>query len=165
MYIGRVFIGGVMQGSIREMAIHGQGYRERIAALVRRHYPGVEVIDPFQLHPNSVEYGRERAVETFLAMLDAAATADALIAYLPEASLGTAAEIWRAYAAGVPVYVLSPMVHNWMLWATATRVFPDWDACAAIRIISAPTSRRRSMSWRCRTGVHSGGRSRARRRC
>jgi hypothetical protein len=54
-----------------------------------------------------------------------------LIAYLPEASLGTAAEIWRAYAAGKPVYVLSPMVHNWMLWATATRILEDWEAFEA----------------------------------
>jgi hypothetical protein len=128
MYQGCVFIGGIMQGSISEMAIHGQDYRTRIAGLLRRHYPGVEILDPFDLHPNSVEYDQGRAVETFLAMLDRAAAADVLIAYLPEASLGTAAEIWRAYAAGKPVYVLSPMVHNWMLWATATRILPDWDA-------------------------------------
>jgi hypothetical protein len=131
MYSGRVFIGGVMQGSIREMAIHGQGYREQIAALVRRHYPGVEILDPFQLHPNSVTYSRQEAVATFLAMLDEAAAADVLIAYLPEASLGTAAEVWRAYTAGTPVYVLSPLIHNWMLWATATRILPDWDAFEA----------------------------------
>lgn len=128
MYHGRVFIGGIMQGSMHEMAIHGQDYRSRIADLVRRTYPGVEIVDPFQLHPESVEYDRETAIETFMAMLDQAAAADVLIAYLPEASLGTAAEIWRAYAAGKPVYVLSPMVHNWMLWATATRILADWDA-------------------------------------
>ena len=128
MYKGRVFVGGIMQGSIQEMAIHGQDYRTRIADLVRRHYPGVEILDPFALHPDSVEYNREKAIETFMAMLDQAAAADVLIAYLPEASLGTAAEIWRTYAAGKPVYVLSPMVHNWMLWATATRIFEDWEA-------------------------------------
>lgn len=131
MYQGRVFIGGIMQGSIPEMAIHGQGYRTRIAELVRAHCPGVEIIDPFALHPQSVEYDRQAAVETFLAMLDQAAAADVLIAYLPEASLGTAAEIWRAYAAGKPVYVLSPMVQNWMLWATATRILPDWASFEA----------------------------------
>jgi hypothetical protein len=131
MYQGRVFIGGIMQGSIQEMAIHGQNYRARIADLVRERYPGVEIVDPFELHPNSVTYDRQTAIETFLAMLDEAAGADVLIAYLPQASLGTAAEIWRAYAAGVPVYVLSPMVHNWMLWATATRILDDWEAFEA----------------------------------
>jgi len=128
MYHGRVFIGGIMQGSIPEMAIHGQDYRARIAGLVRRHYPGVEIVDPFLLHPNSVRYDRAQAIETFMAMLDEAAAADVLIAFLPEASLGTAAEIWRAYSAGKPVYVLSPMVHNWMLWATATRILEDWES-------------------------------------
>jgi len=136
MYRGRIFIGGIMQGPIISTpgggpAIHGQHYRARIASLVRQHYPGVEILDPFELHPNSVEYDREQAIETFLAMLEEAAAADVLIAYLPEASLGTAAEVWCAYTAGKPVYVLSPMVHNWMLWATATRILEDWDAFEA----------------------------------
>jgi hypothetical protein len=58
MYQGRVFIGGIMQGSIHKMAIHGQHYRARIADLVRQHYPGVEIVDPFELHPTSVDYDR-----------------------------------------------------------------------------------------------------------
>jgi hypothetical protein len=125
---GRVFIGGIMQGSIREMAIHDQDYRDVIAGIVRRYHPGVAIVDPRALHPDSVHYGREEAIQTFLAMLDRAATADVLIAYLPEASLGTALEIWRAYEAGRPVFVISPMTSNWMLWATATRILPDLAA-------------------------------------
>ena len=35
MYRGRIFVGGIMQGSIQQMAIHGQNYRARIADLVR----------------------------------------------------------------------------------------------------------------------------------
>jgi len=126
-----VFIGGIMQGSIREMGIHEQDYRDVIAGIVRRYHPGVEVVDPRALHPDSVHYGREKAIETFLAMLDRAAAADVLIAYLPEASLGTACEVWRAYEAGKPVWVISPMASNWMLWATATRILPDLAAFEA----------------------------------
>ncbi|MBN1642549.1 MAG: nucleoside 2-deoxyribosyltransferase [Anaerolineae bacterium] len=126
-----VFVGGIMQGSIQEMAVHDQTYRARIAAVVRRHHPEVEVVDPAQLHPDSVSYHREQAVQTFLDSLDRAAASDALIAYLPEASMGTALEIWRAYAAGKPVFVISPMSQNWMLWATATRIFADLDAFSA----------------------------------
>ena len=120
-----------MQGSIREMAIHGQDYRDEIAALVRRYHPEVEIVDPLKLHPDSVSYGRDEAVATFLAMLDEAAAADVLVAYLPEASLGTAIEVWRAYRAGKPVYVISPMANNWMLWATSTHIFADLDAFEA----------------------------------
>ena len=127
----RLFIGGIMQGSIRQMAVHDQDYRERIAAIVHRTHPGVEIVDPAKLHPNSVAYPRTQAVETFLDSLDRAAAADVLIAYLPEASMGTALEIWHAYTAGRPVFVISPMANNWMLWATATRILADLDAFAA----------------------------------
>jgi hypothetical protein len=128
---GSVFIGGIMQGSIREMAVHDQDYRDQIADIVRRYHPRVAITDPRALHPDSVQYGREQAIDTFLAMLDEAAAADVLIAYLPEASLGTALEIWRAYQAGRPVLVISPMVNNWMLWATATHILPDLPAFEA----------------------------------
>ena len=127
----RLFIGGIMQGSKQEMAVHDQCYRDEIAAIVHRHHPEIEIVDPAKLHPNSVSYGREQAVETFLDSLDRAADTDALIAYLPEASMGTALEIWRACAAGKPVFVISPLVNNWMLWATATRIFADMAAFSA----------------------------------
>ena len=126
-----VFVGGIMQGSKQEMAVHDQTYRAQIAAVVRRHHPEVEIVDPAQLYPDSVNYDRERAVATFLTSLDRAAASDALVAYLPEASMGTALEIWRAYDAGKPVFVISPMAQNWMLWATATHIFADLDAFSA----------------------------------
>jgi nucleoside 2-deoxyribosyltransferase len=127
----RLFIGGIMQGSKQEMAVHDQNYRDQIAAIVHRHHPAVEIVDPAKLHPNSVEYAREEAIETFLDSLDRAASADVLVAYLPAASMGTALEVWRAYEAGKPVFVISPMVNNWMLWATATHIFPDLGAFSA----------------------------------
>lgn len=119
-----------MQGSRREMAVCSQDYRTEIAAIVSRHHPDVEIVDPFRLHPNSVTYEQDQAVETFLALLDRAAEADILVAFLPEASLGTAIEIWRAYEAGKPAIVISPMAHNWMLWATTTCILPDLQAFA-----------------------------------
>jgi DNA-binding transcriptional LysR family regulator len=125
-----LFIGGIIQGSKREMAVHDQGYREEIATIVRHRHPEVEIVDPVQLHPNSVGYDRPQAVRTFLELLDQAAEADLLVAYLPEASLGTALEIWRAYEADKPVFVISPMANNWMLWATARHIFPDIAAFA-----------------------------------
>jgi hypothetical protein len=82
-----------------------------------------------------VSYSRPKAVETFLALLHEAAHADILVAYLPEASMGTALEVWRAYEAGSPVFVISPMASNWMLWATATRIFSTIDEFA--RLVAA----------------------------
>jgi len=120
-----------MQGSKQEMVVHDQTYRDQIAAIVRRHHPDVEIVDPAKLHPDSTTYTRQRAVETFRDSLERAAAADALIAYLPEASMGTALEIWHAHEAGKPVFVISPLLSNWMLWATATRIFPAIDAFSA----------------------------------
>ncbi len=127
----RLFIGGIMQGSSRAMAVCDQGYRERIAETVRRHHPQVEIVDPFQIHPDGVTYDRERAVQTFLSLLDVAAGADVLVAYLPHASLGTAMEIWRACQAGKPVIAISPMEQNWALWATTQHIVPDLEAFEA----------------------------------
>lgn len=126
----RLFIGGIMQGSSREMAMCSQDYRTEIAGIIRQCHPDIEIVDPFQLHPDSVTYERKQAVETFLAMLDRAAQADILVAYLPQASLGTAVEIWQACRAGKPTIVISPMSNNWMLWATATHLVPDIPAFA-----------------------------------
>ena len=124
----KLFIGGIMQGSSPEMAVCNQDYRTEIADIVRRQHPEVEIVDPFKLHPNSVTYGRERAVATFLTLLDVAAEADILVAYLPRASLGTALEVWRAFDAGKPVIAISPMDRNWTLWATTNHILPDIGA-------------------------------------
>lgn len=127
----RLFIGGVMQGSSRAMEVCDQGYRDQIAEIVCRHHPDTEIVDPFQVHPDGVTYDRERAVRTFLGLLDVAAGADVLIAYLPYASLGTAMEIWRACEAGKPVIAISPMNQNWALWATTQHIVPDLEAFEA----------------------------------
>ncbi|MBN1935581.1 MAG: hypothetical protein JW934_13015 [Anaerolineae bacterium] len=124
----RLFIGGIMQGSSQAMEVCDQSYRDQIAKIVHCHHPDVEIVDPFQIHPDGVTYDRERAVQTFLRLLDTAAEADVLIAYLPHASLGTALEIWRAYEAGKPVIAISPMDQNWALWATTHRIVPSLAA-------------------------------------
>ncbi len=38
---------------------------------------------------------------------------DVLLAYLPEASMGTAIEMWEAYQHGAVVISISPLKHNW----------------------------------------------------
>ena len=126
----QVFIAGVMQGSRQGVAIAPQDYRERIAALLKAHVPGVEIWDPNRLHPDGVSYGREKAKQTLVEMAELAARADCLVAYVPEASMGTAIEMWQAYRAGVPVYTISPLTENWVIFSLSTKVFPDLDAFA-----------------------------------
>lgn len=62
----RIFIAGIMQGSRTDSGIDAQDYRREIAQMVRRHVPGVEVLDPFELHPQGLSYGPEQAKQTLL---------------------------------------------------------------------------------------------------
>ena len=121
----RVFIGGVMQASNHDKGIVDQSYRQEIATALQARWPDVEVVDPFVLHPNSVEYDDVAAKETLFALAELAARSDLVIAYVPTASMGTALEMYRAYQRGVPVLTISPLRENWVIRALSTRVFPD----------------------------------------
>lgn len=123
-----IFIGGIMQGSRRDRSIDDQDYRRRITELIREVCPGVEVMDPNELHPNGVDYDDARAKETLLSLFDLAGQADVLIAFAPQASMGTAIEMWQAYQAGAPVVTVSPMESNWVIRHLSSVVLPDLDA-------------------------------------
>jgi len=121
----RIFIGGVMQASITGKGIVSQDYRRQIAEAFLVRWPDVEIIDPFEQHPTSVEYDDARAKETLFASLAHAATSDLLIAYVPTASMGTALEMFVAQQRGVPVVTISSLAENWVVRALSRRVFPD----------------------------------------
>ncbi len=121
----RVFIAGIMQGSRNDAEIEGQDYRREIVESLWRHVPGVKVLDPFALHPDSVTYSSERARQTLLEMAALAGQVDVLVAYAPSASMGTAIEMWHAYQSGARVYTISPMADNWVVLSLSERVFPD----------------------------------------
>lgn len=125
----RFFIAGIMQGSLAEAAIHDQSYRVVIGAAIKARFVEAEVIDPMELHPDGgLNYGPEEAKRTLLEMADEAARADVLIAYLPEASMGTAVEMWEAHRAGKPILTISPLAENWVIRFLSTRVFPSLEA-------------------------------------
>ena len=127
----RVFIAGIMQGSRSDGGIDAQDYRREIARIVRRHVSGVEVLDPLELHPDSVGYSPEQAKQTLLELIELAGRADVLVAYVPSASMGTAIEMWNAYQRGVRIYTISPLAGNWVVRSLSERVFPDIGAFAA----------------------------------
>ncbi len=127
----KIFLSGIIQGSNLGRELNDQGYRHAIKAILWAHCPKVEVVCPMDLHPNSVDYAPDLGKETFLALVQEAKAADALIAYLPSASMGTAIEIWEAYRAGVPIYTITPMTTNWVINFFSTRVFetlPEFES-------------------------------------
>ena len=123
----KIFIAGIMQGSRAGKGIQEQDYRDQIRQAVRILHPSVEITDPFQLFPDSVDYDDEKAKEVLFSMAKKASGADLVIAYLPNASLGTALEMIRAYDSGKPIFTISPMAKNWFIISLSTRIFPTLE--------------------------------------
>ena len=111
----RFFLAGIMQGSHLAATIHNQDYRQHIKQLLAAHFPGVEVYDPLADHANSLSYDDERARTVFLHHIGLCTQVDVVLAFVPEASMGTAVEIWEAFRHGRIVVVVSPLKHNWAL--------------------------------------------------
>ena len=123
----RFFIAGIMQGSRRDNGVDDQGYRQRITEAIQRHMPAADILDPWALHPDSPTYDYERGKQVYLSLNEQAAQADVLVAYVPEASMGTAIEIWQAYQAGACVLTISPLSENWVVKFLSHRVFATLD--------------------------------------
>ncbi len=123
--VWRVFIAGIMQGSRRANDMTAQDYRHEIGAWLTTHMQGGEVVDPFELHPDSVGYSDEDARRTLIDLARLAGQTDAVVAFVPEASMGTALEMWEAYHQGRLVITISPLVHNWVVKSLSTRVLTD----------------------------------------
>jgi hypothetical protein len=121
----RVFIAGVMQASSLGKGMVDQRYRALIRDLLLSRWPDLDVVDPLEMHPNSVEYEESSARQTLFHMIELASASDLIIAYVPVASMGTALEMYAAYLGKVPVLTISPMADNWVVRALSTRVFSD----------------------------------------
>jgi hypothetical protein len=124
----RFFIAGIMQGSRQDDDICDQDYRTPIRDIISLQYPEAEVVCPMELYPDSVGYAYEEGKATFLDLAHRAGEADVLVAYLPEASMGTAIEMWQAHGAGAHILTISPMSDNWVIKFLSDRVFSTMEA-------------------------------------
>ena len=109
----RFFLAGIMQGSHRQAVMHDQDYRGRISRLIEEHVPHAEVYDPLRDHGDSLNYVEENGREVFYRHNVMCREIDVLIAYVPEASMGTAIEMWEAFRHGRIVAAVSPLAENW----------------------------------------------------
>jgi len=125
------FLAGIIQGSMSELTMHAQDYRTRLKEILLGHVPDAEVYCPVEHHPNSLDYDDARAREVFLGHVERGASSDVLVAFVPEASMGTAVEMWEAYKRGGIVLTVTPMAANWTVKFLSTRVFADLAAFEA----------------------------------
>ncbi len=121
----RFFLAGIMQGSHVEAVLHDQDYRPRIKALIAEHFPQAEVYDPRAEHTGSIGYGKERGRQVFFHHNLMCREVDVLLAFVPEASMGTAIEMWEAHQHGAAVITVSPLVHNWAVRFLSHAIYED----------------------------------------
>jgi hypothetical protein len=121
----RVFLAGIMQGSQVGKALHDQGYRGHLKRLLSGHFPEVEVYDPLENHGNSLAYDRRTGREVFFEHNLMCREIDVLLAFVPEASMGTAIEMWEAHQHGAAVVTISPLRHNWAVKHLSHALYAD----------------------------------------
>jgi hypothetical protein len=127
----RIFLAGIMQGSHLASVIHNQDYRTRMKAMLVEHIPGAEVYDPLADHTNSLEYDDHQGREVFFHHNQMSAEVDVLVAFVPEASMGTAIEMWQAYRSGRVVVTISPLVLNWTVRFLSHEIYASFEDFAA----------------------------------
>ena len=124
----RVFLAGIMQGSHAGPFLHEQDYRPRLLQLLTAHLPGAQVYDPLAEHGDSLNYDEQQGREVFFRHAAMCREVDLLLAFVPQASMGTAIEMWEAHAAGRTVVAISPLAHNWAVRFLSDAVYPDLES-------------------------------------
>jgi len=120
----RIFLAGIIQGSLPD-SIHDQDYRKRLRSIVELALPDALVYCPIDHHPDSLHYTFDEGRRCFLDHIEMAASANLLIAYVPQASMGTAVEMWECFRRGVPIVTISPMSENWTIKFLSAEILKD----------------------------------------
>jgi hypothetical protein len=121
----RIFLAGIMQGSHRTAVLHDQHYRGRLKEKLQAALPQAEIYDPLADHPKSLEYGAEKGRDVFFFHNQLCREVDMVLAFVPEASMGTAIEMWEAHTHGRMVVTISPLAHNWAVRFLSDVVYHD----------------------------------------
>jgi hypothetical protein len=125
----RFFLAGIMQGSHLGAVLHNQGYRARLKQLLLEHFDDCEVYDPLADHGQSLGYDDATGRSVFYRHNRMCREVDVVVAVVPEASMGTAIEMWEAHEHGRGIVLtISPLVHNWAIKFCSHAVFPDIEA-------------------------------------
>ncbi len=121
----RFFLAGIMQGSHTGALLHDQEYRARIKQSIKAHFPQADVYDPRAEHSESLGYDDATGRSVFFRHNQMCREIDVLLAFVPEASMGTAIEMWEAYQHGAVVITISPLRHNWAVKFLSHALYAD----------------------------------------
>ena len=99
----------------------------RLKRLLKEHFPGADVYDPLADHQDSLDYDEERGRAVFYRHNRLCREVDVVVAFVPEASMGTAIEMWEAHEHGRGIVItISPLLHNWAVRFCSHVVFADF---------------------------------------
>ncbi len=119
------YLAGVMQGSNMDSSHVPQDYRQTIKNIILIEYPDAEIFCPMEMFPNAPLLNDEVAKSIIFKGVEIASEVEAVIAFLPEASMGTAVELWEAHNNSRVNIVISPMKYNLLLRTVADVIIPD----------------------------------------
>ncbi len=123
----RFFLAGIIQGSKQDLSVYQQSYRDPLKDILLKAFPDVTILCPVSDHPDSINYSDEEASKVFHYHLNEVKKSDCLIVFLPEASMGSAIEMWIAYQKRIPIITISPMITNWVIRLLTTKNVVNLD--------------------------------------
>ena len=95
--------------------MHDQNYRFRLQDAIPNYLPEYDIYDPLEFHAESIGYEPQKGRNVFLHHNKMCGEIDLLIAFVPEASMGTSIEMWEAWRHDKLVISISPLKHNWVV--------------------------------------------------
>lgn len=116
-----------------------QDYRGRITKLIKRLDASAEIVDPMltvveratsqglTIHQLLASVDDAPIRDAFGEVVNLAAECDVVISNLPEASMGSAVELWEAKRRGRTVLTVSPMAGNWLIRSVTDHNFADLE--------------------------------------
>ena len=120
----RIFLAGIMQGSHAGRLVHDQDYRRHIKAAAGGTFPGRRSLRPPGRPHKSLDYDETTGRRVFFHHNRMCREVDVLLAFVPEASMGTAIEMWEAHQHGAAVVTISPLKHNWAVKFLSHEMYP-----------------------------------------
>lgn len=124
----KFFLAGIMQGSKLGKGLHSQDYRTFLKQLLEANLDGAEVYDPFAEHHDSITYTDDVGKPVFLRHNYMCREMDVIVAFVPEASMGTAIEMWEGWQHGAVVIAVSPLTTNWAVRFLSHYIYPSLEA-------------------------------------
>jgi len=123
-----VYLAGIINGSQNEDVVYDQDYRKKISRALKNKYKGIDIYDPFHDKESIFKMSEKEKKAFFInETLRCLYDIDLIISYLPEASMGTAIEMFEAWIGHSTILTISPMKSNWTVKFLSDRVYDNID--------------------------------------